>query len=252
MVHLPFSLVGEGGIGGLWPPSERRCFASATAPEGVLSTNPNVKSSLAERTPHPSRRRFAPSIHPLPQGERAESDALIESVWRSHVQIHPDRFRLGEIVDRSRAVFAAEARLGQVPGPGICGRNAHKTLLAASTKGRVPAPSANRPSRARRKPTETPAPSVQPLEMPFWLRPVRRDDRAPRAELKPLRPPRDPFPEDPPYRPPAYVPQSHGKQRPGAILALAVEQLEGRPIAVSGGEQWFGPFVEFGFEFSHW
>ena len=67
------------------------------------------------QTPHPSRRRFAPSIHPLPQGERAESDALIDGVWRSNVQIHPDRLRLGEILDRRGAVFAAKAESRSPP-----------------------------------------------------------------------------------------------------------------------------------------
>ena len=70
----------------------------AAPDEGFLSTERFIS---AERTPHPSRRRSAPSIHPLPQGEREESEP-------SHVQIHPHRLRLGKILDRGRAVFPAE------------------------------------------------------------------------------------------------------------------------------------------------
>src|SRR5439155_14933118 len=35
--------------------------------------SPHKRPVFAERTPHPSRRRFAPSIHPLPQGERGNA-----------------------------------------------------------------------------------------------------------------------------------------------------------------------------------
>ena len=102
-----------------------------------------------------------------------------------------------------------------------------------------PSPGAGSPpperprSPAPRRPPETPAPSVQSWVGPFHPHSRRKEIIPPPQPVRlrtnsPSSFP-DPDPEDLLPRAP-----SQGKQRPGAIFALAAEQLYGRPIAVSG------------------